>query len=157
MCQIKYPMSKKNVQLTQFTALIFGLRIVTASQSGHVYKMPILRTWYLLEFILSRNVIHFGSVSMMSISLSDLSISSESQCVIQLIWCPALSVTSADGQGWADIYPSLSSHWSPESLMPSHWLFTIYSSSLMTDRPGHMGLHNWGSELLSRIVMGSLN
>ena len=35
---------QKNVQLTQFTALIIALRIVPAGQSGHVYKMPILRT-----------------------------------------------------------------------------------------------------------------
>ena len=49
------------------------------------------------------------------------SIWSESQCVIQLIWCPLLSVTSHDGQGWAH-HPSPASHWSDPFLMTSHWL-----------------------------------
>ena len=50
---------------------------------------------------------------------------SESQCVIQLIWCPLLSVTSHDGQGWAH-HPSPASHWSPHSLVTSHWLLIAH-------------------------------
>ena len=80
------------------------------------------------------------------------SISSESVSVIQLIWCPLMSVTSHDGQRWA-AHTCLPSHWSFKSLLTIHWLLMIWSSPWMTDRPGHMGLHNFGQRAINILVI----